>query len=122
MTTFLFLILPGLVVGYVLFLRPVLRALPQLKEFYANADGFWAKLKALSGNSITIAWGIALQIMGNLLQWIDPIANMLGDPDLRTQITETLQTNPKILGYVLMGISAVTIAARLRSFATKGDE
>lgn len=115
--TAIFLILPGLVVGYILFLRPVLRALPQLKEFYANADGFWAKIKALSGNSLTIAWAYAMQIVGNLLQWIDPIANMLGDPDLRTQITETLQTNPKILGYVLMGISAVTIAARLRSFA-----
>ena len=110
-------ILPGLIVGYALFLRPVLRALPQLKDFYAEADGFWAKAWAVCGRSVTIVWGIVLQLLGQGLQWIDPIANMLGDPELRTQITDTLQTNPKVLGYVLMVISAVTIAARLRSLA-----
>ena len=110
-------ILPGLIVGYALFLRPVLRALPQLKDFYAEADGFWAKVWAVCGKSVTIVWGLVLQLLGQGLQWIDPIASMLGDPELRTQITETLQTNPKVLGYVLMVISAVTIAARLRSFA-----
>lgn len=107
-------VLPGVIVGYALFLRPVLRALPQLKDFYAEADGFWAKVWALCGRSITIVWGLALQVLGQALQWIDPIASALGDPDLRTQITDTLQTNPKILGYVLMGISFITIAARLR--------
>lgn len=114
-------ILPGLIVGYALFLRPVLHALPQLKQFYADADGFWQKVWALSGKSVTIVWGLFLQAVSWLLQWIDPIANMVGDPDLRTQITETLGANPKLLGYVLMGISAITIAARLRSFAKAGD-
>jgi hypothetical protein len=110
-------ILPGLIVGYALFLRPVLRALPQFKTFYAEADGFWEKLWALCGNSATVAFSYFVQAVGWLLQWIDPLANMLGDPELRTQMTDTLQANPKILGYVLMGISAVTIAARLRSIA-----
>ena len=110
-------ILPGLIVGYALFLRPVLRALPQLKDFYAEADGFWGKVWALCGKSVTIVWAFFLQAVSWLLQWIDPIANMVGDPDLRMQITETLGANPKLLGYVLMVISAVTIAARLRSFA-----
>lgn len=108
------LILPGLVVGYALFLRPVLHALPQLKEFYAEADGFWAKAWALCGRSMTMVWGFVLQGLGQALQWIDPIASALGDPDLRTQITDTFQANPKILGYVLMVISFITIAARLR--------
>lgn len=108
-------ILPGLIVGYALFLRPVLRALPQFKTFYAEADGFWQKVWALCGNSATVAWSYAVQAVGWALQWIDPIASMVGDPDLRTQITTTLQANPKFLGYVLMGISAITIAARLRS-------
>ncbi len=110
-------ILPGLIAGYALFLRPVLRALPQLKDFYAEADGFWAKAWAVCGKSVTVVWGLVLQLLGQALQWIDPIANMLGDPELRTQITETLGANPKLLGYVLMVISFVTIAARLRSFA-----
>lgn len=108
------LILPGFIVGYALFLRPVLRAMPQLKDFYAEADGFWQKVWALCGRSVTIVWGLVLQGIGQALQWIDPIASALGDPDLRTQITDTLQTNPKILGYVLMGISFITLAARLR--------
>ena len=114
-------ILPGLIVGYALFLRPALRAVPAFKEFYAEADGFWEKVWALCGKSVTLAWSYAIQAVGWLLQWIDPIANMVGDPDLRQQITETFGANPKILGYVLMGISAITIAARLRSIAKAGE-
>jgi hypothetical protein len=51
------------------------------------------------------------------LQWIEPLATALGDPDFKAQATKTLQANPQILGYVLMGISAITLAARLRSIA-----
>lgn len=118
---FLALTLPGLIVGYVLFLRPVLRAIPAFKEFYADADGFWQKAWALCGKSVTLAFAYVLQGVSQLLTWIDPIANMLGDPDLRQQITDTLKTNPKVLGYVLMAISFITIAARVRSFMPKGD-
>lgn len=111
--TVLAAVLPGLIVGYVLFLRPALRSV--FKEFYAEADGFWEKVWAVCGKSATLAWSYAIQAIGWLLQWIDPLANMVGDPDLRQQITDTLGANPKILGYVLMAISAITIAARLRS-------
>ena len=104
------LILPGVIVAYVLFLRPVLRALPQMKAFYADADGFWQKAWALCGKSLTLAFSYGVQADVT-------IADMVGDPDLRTQITNTLQANPKALGYVLMMISAITIAARLRSIA-----
>lgn len=114
-------ILPGLIVGYALFLRPVLRALPQLKQFYAEADGFWAKVWVFTGKSVTMAWAYVIQAIGWALQWIDPLANMVGDPDLRTQITDTLQANPKFLGYILMGISFVTIAARLRGLAKQAE-
>jgi hypothetical protein len=105
---------PGIIVGYALFLRPVLHALPQLQRFYAEADGFWQKVWVLCGRSVTIVWGLVLQLVGQALQWIDPVASALGDPELRTQITDTLQANPKVLGYVLMAISFITIAARLR--------
>lgn len=122
MMTFLLLTLPGLIVGYFLFLRPALKAVPAFKEFYAQADGFWAKVWAICGNSATLAWSYFIQVLGWALQWIDPIASALGDPDLRQQITETLGANPQILGYVLMAISAVTIAARLRSITKDADE
>jgi hypothetical protein len=111
----LILILPGLIAAYCIFLRPILKALPALKEFYAEADGFWAKVKALSWNSLTIAWSYFMLGSGAVLQWIDPISTALGDPDFRVQVTDALQANPKILSYILMGISAVTIASRLRS-------
>lgn len=111
------LIVPGLLCAYFIFLRPVLAAIPAFKNFYAQADGFWAKVKAIGGNSLTVAWGYFMAGVGFIAQWIEPLGNMVGDPDLKTQITDTLQANPKILGYVLMGISAVTIAARLRSIA-----
>lgn len=110
-------ILPGLLAGYFIFLRPVLKAIPALKDFYAQADGFWAKVKALSGNSLTVAWSYFMAFVGFILQWIDPLASALGDPGFKAQVTQTLQANPVILGYVLMGISAVTLAARLRSIA-----
>ncbi len=114
---YLALILPGLIVGYFLFLRPALHAVPRFKQFYDEADGFWQTAWALCGKSITLVWALFLQAVSWLLQWIDPIANMVGDPELRNQITDALQANPKFLGYVLMVISFVTIAARLRSFA-----
>lgn len=111
----LFFILPGLIFGYFFFLRPVLKAIPAFKTFYAEADGFWAKVKALSGNSLTIAWGYFMAAVGFIGTWLEPLGNMVGDPEIKTQITNTLQANPQVLGYVLMVISAITIVARLRS-------
>jgi len=55
----LLLIAPGLVVAYVVFIRPVLRAMLGLKTFYAEADSFWAKVWALCGKSVTIGWAIS---------------------------------------------------------------
>lgn len=113
---------PGLIVAYWLFVRPALKSVPAFKQFYAEADTFWAKVWAVCGKSVTLAFAYFVQFVGWALQLIDPIASALGDPDLRYQITETLQANPKILGYVLMAISAVTVAARLRSIAKSAEE
>ncbi len=118
---FLALTLPGLVVAYWLYVRPFLRALPMFKKFYASADGFWAKVWALCGKSATMAWGLFLQAVGWMLQLIDPIAATLGDPDFRQQIMSTLGADPKIGGYILMAISFITIAARLRGLAKSTD-
>lgn len=113
----LFLILPGLLAAYFIFLRPVLRAIPALKQFYDNADGFWAKVSAIGGHSASVAWGLFLSLVGTVFQWLDPIASALGEPDLKQQIIDALKDNPSYLADALMVISAVTIAARLRSIA-----
>ncbi len=117
MLLFLFVILPGLITGYALILRPVLHSIPALEVFYEEADGFWAKVWAICGNSLTVAWSYAVGGVGVALSLLDPVASMLGDPDLKTQIASALQANPKALGIAMFVISLVTIAARLRSIA-----
>lgn len=111
----LILILPGLVVLYALVLRPLLHRIPALAKFYADADGFWAKVWAICGNSTTLAWSYIVGGIGSAFALLDPISSVLGDPDLKTQVANLLQSNPQVLGYVTIGISAITIAARLRS-------
>lgn len=108
------LIVPGLICAYALILRPILHGIPAFAKFYAEADGFWAKVWAWCGNSVTMLWGYILGGVGSAFALLDPIASALGDPGLKDQITSALQANPKILGYVLTGISVVTIAARVR--------
>ena len=113
----LVLIVPGLIVGYALFLRPFLRKVAALQSFYAGADGFWAKVWAYCGKSVTIAWGYLLGGFGCAMAMLDPLANAVGDPDLKDKVTSLLQSNPAMLGYLTIGISVITIAARLRSIA-----
>jgi len=109
------LILPGLVAAYFMLLHPILRGIPALAKFYRDADGFWVKVRALGGHSATLAWSYLVLAIGWLLQWLDSVASLAGDPDFRSEVTNALQADPRILGYVLMGISAITIAARMRS-------
>lgn len=115
------LIFPGLVVVYFFYLRPILHALPMFKRFYEEADGFWATVWVFCGKSVTMTWAYVLQGLSWALQYIDPISNFLGDPQLSQQITDRLQGNPEILGYILMIISFITIAARLRGMMTQSE-
>jgi hypothetical protein len=112
---FWILILPGVAAAYFIFLRPVLAAMPKLQKFYAEADGFWAKISALGWHSASIAWGYFMAFVGLVMAWIEPLGAAVGDPDIKNQVINSLQTNPKVLAYGMMVISAITIAARLRS-------
>lgn len=111
------LILPGVLAAYLMFIRPTLRAMPALKEFYADADGFWAKVWAVSGKSITMVWSYALMAFGGIWSQIGDIAAALGDPNFKEQVSSLIGADPKAIGYFAMVVSAVTIAARLRSLA-----
>lgn len=108
------LVVPGLVAVYLMF-RPRLAAYPALKGFYQAADGFWSKVWALCGRSLTMAWAYALGVFGGLLNQVDNIATTLGDPNFKQQVAELLHSDPKYLGYFAMVVSAFTIASRLRS-------
>jgi hypothetical protein len=113
----LLLVLPGLIAAYLILLRPVLKAMPALKAFYDEADTFWQKAWAVCGNSLTMVWSYFLMIAGGLLNQVDNIAATLGDPNFKEQVAQIIGTDPKALGYFAMTVSAVTIAARLRSIA-----
>jgi hypothetical protein len=120
MLSFLFLILPGLIVAYALFLRPELKK--RFVTFYAEADGFWANVWVLCGKSATMAWAYFIQVFGWCLQMIDPIAAFLGDPDLKQQITDGLRASPQAIGYVMMVISAITLIARIRGIVKQNTD
>jgi len=111
----LLLIVPGLICLYALIIRGLLHKIPALQKFYAEADGFWAKVWAICGNSLTMVWAHVIGGIGSALELLDPVASAVGDPDFKTQVSNALQANPKILGWVLIGISTVTIVVRLRS-------
>lgn len=112
---YLALIIPGLLTAYFMFLRPRLKAFPAFAKFYSEADGFWAKVWAVCGNSLTLAWGYFIGAIGVLLNQIDPIAATLGDPNFKQQVSDLLHSDPKYLGYFAMVVSGFTIASRLRS-------
>src|SRR5262245_59341515 len=109
------LIVPGVIAFYFMVVRPILSSLPVFMKFYSEADGFWAKVSVLAGHSLSIAWGYFMALVGMLTQTIDVIGPMLGDPDLKQQLTDALSANPKTLGQVLMAISVVTILVRIRT-------
>jgi len=111
---------PGLIFAYVIFVRPVLKALPILKSFYAEADTLWGKVWALFGRSVTVLWSFAVAAASTAFNYVDPLAALLGAPDFKNQVMTVLKDNPQYLGYFAMLVSAITIIARLRSIAKKG--
>ncbi len=74
----------------------------------------WTKMKAFSLNSLTIAWSYVLALTGAALQAIDSAADALGDPGIKDQVSAAIG-DPKMAGRILLGISVITIIARLRS-------
>lgn len=74
----------------------------------------WAKIKDWSLNSLTIAWGYFLSFVGAILQLVDTVGDALGDPNLKDQISSAIG-DPKTVGRLLLGVSVITIIARMRS-------
>jgi hypothetical protein len=79
----------------------------------------WAKLKASCLHSLTIAWGYILALIGGGMSLLDGIADTLGDPNLKDQISAAVG-DARTTGRILLGISIVTILARLRSLKKGG--
>jgi hypothetical protein len=71
-------------------------------------------MKAVCLHSLTIAWSYCVALVGAVASVIDEIADALGDPGLKDQISAAIG-DAKTTGRILLGISIVTIIARLRS-------
>jgi hypothetical protein len=71
-------------------------------------------MKGCCLHSLTVAWGYCLAVVGTVMQAIDTVADALGDPSLRDQISAAIG-DTKTAGRILLGISVITIIARLRS-------
>jgi hypothetical protein len=63
---------------------------------------------------ISGAWGYCLAFAGVMMQGLDKMADARGDRNLKDQISASIG-DAKTAGRVLLGISIVTIVARLRS-------
>ena len=74
----------------------------------------FARAKAFCLHSLTIAWGYCLAFVGAAMSFIDSIGDALGDPSFKDQISAAIG-DAKIAGRILLGISLITILARLRS-------
>ena len=77
------------------------------------------RIKAFCLHSLTIAWGYVLASAGGAMALVDNIGDALGDPTLRDQLSAAIG-DAKTTGRVLLGISVITILARLRSLKKVG--
>ena len=77
-----------------------------------------ARIKAACLHSMTIAWSYCIGIAGALASIIDDLADTLGDPGVRDQISAAIG-DVKMTGRIMLVISIVTIVARLRTLRRK---
>ncbi|WP_454618383.1 hypothetical protein [Bradyrhizobium cenepequi] len=108
-----------IVVGYALALRPILHRIPQFREFYDEADGFWSKVWAYCGKSATVLWSYILGGVGFAFPLLDQIGPLIGDPDLNLQqkVVDALKEHPQIAGWIVLAFGLITLFTRLRSLA-----
>ena len=77
-------------------------------------NAIWTKLKAFCLNSLTVAWSYCLACIGAAFQAIDTVADALGDPNLKDQLSAAIG-DTKIVGRILLGVAVITLIARIRS-------
>jgi len=77
-----------------------------------------ARIKAVCLHSVTIAWSYCIAVTGALASIVDDLADALGDPGVKDQISAAIG-DAKATGRILLLISVVTIIARLRTLRRK---
>jgi putative exporter of polyketide antibiotics len=77
-----------------------------------------ARIKAACLHSMTIAWSYCIALAGALASVIDDLADALGDPGVKDQISVAVG-DVTTTGRIMLVISVVTIIARLRTLRRK---
>lgn len=76
------------------------------------------RIKAACLHSMTIAWSYCIALAGALASVIDDLADALGDPGVKDQISVAVG-DVTTTGRIMLVISVVTIIARLRTLRRK---
>jgi hypothetical protein len=99
------LVVTGLMIGWIVFTF--------IHAWITEAGSFWQRTLKAGKDSATIVWAKVVLIVGGFVAVLDKIASLFGDPSLATQIQQYV--TPQIVSYVMMGIMAVNVWARLRT-------
>lgn len=65
-------------------------------------------------DSVTILWTKFCVAISTIILFLDPIAELLGGDEAKQALNSTIG-NPKIMASVILGITAITYLARMRS-------
>jgi hypothetical protein len=99
------LVLTALMIGWIVFTF--------IHAWITETGSFWQRTLKAGKDSATIVWAKVVLVVGGLVAVLDKIANLFGDPSLAAQIQQYV--TPQIVSYVMMGIMAVNVWARLRT-------
>ena len=100
-------LLTALMIGWIIFMF--------VHAWVSEAGSFWQRTLKAGKDSATIVWTKVVLVVGGLVAVLDKIATLTGDPSLATQIQQYV--TPQIVSYVMMGIMAVNVWARLRTLS-----
>ena len=99
------LLLTALMIGWIVFTF--------VHAWITETGSVWQRTLKAGKDSATIVWAKVVLVVGGLVAVLDKIATLAGDPSLATQIQQYV--TPQIVSYVMMGIMAVNVWARLRT-------
>ena len=100
-------LLTALMIGWIIFTF--------VHAWVSETGSFWQRTLKAGKDSATIVWTKVVLVVGGLVAVLDKIATLTGDPSLATQIQQYV--TPQIVSYVMMGIMAVNVWARLRTLS-----
>ncbi|MBX6329374.1 MAG: hypothetical protein IRY89_12450 [Pseudolabrys sp.] len=113
-----FAALVGAALLYVLFLRPALERRGLVRALPPEVATWRDRIADAVCRSATIAWGCLCVFFGTAWGLVQQAADVLGDPEVKTQVMALIPPEWVWLAVVAFGV--VTIVARLRTIGRTG--